>query len=105
MTAARATDTVFVPGMPQRKLALAVLLMLGMAVATIEESFIHDDDGCVMETHCNACLLQLGSAGVLTATFSLSPATVALDEVVSPATPSREQALPTGLPSRGPPLG
>lgn len=105
MTAAPATDTVVVPGMPQRKLALAVLLLLGMAVATIEESFIHDDDGCVVETHCNACLLQLGGAGVVTATFSLPPVVARAEDVVLLATPSREDAAPRGPVSRGPPLG
>ncbi len=91
--------------MPRRQLALAVLLLLGMAVATIEESFIHDDDGCVVETHCNACLLQLGSAGVMTASFSLPPVVALREEIARPATPSHEVSAPTGLVSRGPPLG
>ncbi len=90
--------------MPRRQLALAVLLLLGMAVATIEESFIHDDDGCVVETHCNACLLQLGGAGVVPATFSLPPVVALLETVVSPATPQHEEASPRASVSRGPPL-
>ncbi len=91
--------------MPQRKLVLAVLLLVGMAVATIEESFIHDDDGCAVETHCIACLLQLGSTGVVTDTFSVPPVVALLEEVVLPAAPSHESTAPRGLVSRGPPLG
>ncbi len=90
--------------MPRRQLALAVLLLLGMAVATIEESFIHDDDGCVVETHCNACLLQLGGAGVVPATFSLPPVVALLETVASPATPRQQKASPRAPISRGPPL-
>ena len=90
--------------MPQRKLVLAALLLVGMAVATIEESFIHDDDGCVVETHCSACLLRLGSAGIVTAAFTPPPVVALLEDVVLPATPSHEDAAPRDLPSRGPPL-
>ncbi|HVO09325.1 MAG TPA: hypothetical protein VMX54_01115 [Vicinamibacteria bacterium] len=87
-----------------RQLAIAALLLLGMAAATIEESFIHDDDGCVVETHCNACLLQLGGAGVVPATFSLPPVLALLETVVPPATLRHEEASPRAPVSRGPPL-
>ena len=90
--------------MPRRQLALAVLLFLGMAVATIEESFIHDADGCALETHCDACLLQLGGAGVVPATFLLPPVVALLEGVAPPASAQHEQALPRGSVSRGPPL-
>ena len=82
---------------------MAALLLLGLAAATLEESLVHTDDGCVVETHCNACLLQLGTSGVLTAAFSL-PRAVAVANGVAPALPPpHEDAAPRGLASRGPP--
>jgi hypothetical protein len=91
--------------MPRQKLVLAALLLLaGMAMATIDESFIHDDDGCVVETHCSACLLTLGSTGVVTPTFSLPPVFAAVEPVPLAAAPRHEQSLPDAFASRGPPL-
>ena len=48
---------------PKKLLAAAVLALLGLTGAMLEASFVHTDDGCVVETHCNACLLRLRTPG------------------------------------------
>jgi hypothetical protein len=89
--------------MQTRRLVVAVLLLLGLAAATIEESFVHSDDGCAVETHCNACLLLLGTPGVVTVAYSL-PRVVAVVDRVAPAPPTLpESAAPRGVSTRGPP--
>jgi hypothetical protein len=70
----------------------------------LEESFLHTDDGCVIETHCNACLLQLRTPGVVTVPFSLPRVVVSIDTVIPAAPPARQDAAPKSLSSRGPPL-
>lgn len=89
--------------MPTRKLFVAALLLLGLAAATLEESLVHTDDGCVVETHCNACLLRLGTPGVVTAAFSLPRVVVVVDRIAPAFPPPHEDAAPRGLSSRGPP--
>jgi hypothetical protein len=86
-----------------RRLAIAVLILLGLAAATLEESFDHSDDGCILETHCHACLLQLGTAGVAAVTFSLPRALVASERIAPVSVPSCEDAAPRAPASRGPP--
>lgn len=90
--------------MPRRKLVAAVVLALvSLTGALLEASFVHTDDGCTIETHCDACLLRLRTAGVVTVTFSLPPA-LTVGEAVAPAPPpSRVEAAPRCLASRGPP--
>ena len=88
-----------------RKLHAAVVLAwLGLTGVMAEASFVHSDDGCAIETHCNACLLRLGSTGVVTVTFSLPPVFLVVDEPAPVPAPSHEEAAPRTLPSRGPPL-
>ena len=87
----------------RRKLVVAALLLAGVAVVTLEESLVHTDDGCVVETHCNACLLRLATTGVVPATFALPPVP-AVDRVAPAPLPSHEDATPRDVPSRGPPL-
>jgi len=81
----------------------AVLVVLGLAVATIEASAVHSDDGCVVESHCNACLLRLGAPGVPAAAFSLPRVVVLVDRVAPARPPSHEDATPRRVSSRGPP--
>jgi len=90
--------------MASRKLlASAVLALLGLTGAMLEASFVHTDDGCVVETHCNACLLRLRTPGVVTVTFSLPRSVVVTDGLV-PLPPLRWQdAAPKSVSSRGPP--
>jgi hypothetical protein len=87
------------------RLLLASLVLWGLGFADIEESFIHTDDGCAVETHCNACLLRLGTASVgATICFTLPP----IPSRPEPATPavvaSHDDAAPPRIASRGPPL-
>jgi hypothetical protein len=89
---------------PRKLLAAAVLALLGLTGAMLEASFVHTDDGCVVETHCNACLLRLRTPGVVTVTFSLPRAVVVVDRVVPAPPPSWKDAAPMGVSSRGPPL-
>jgi hypothetical protein len=90
--------------MLRRKTAAAALVvLLGMAFAILEETFIHTDDGCVVETHCNACLLLLGTPGVPAAAFSLVRVVVVVDHVVPAQPTSHEQTVARKVSSRGPP--
>jgi hypothetical protein len=69
-----------------------------------EASFVHSDDGCAMETHCNACLLRLRTTGVVAVTFSLAPVFLMVGEAAPVPVPVRAEAAPRTIPSRGPPL-
>ncbi|HEX9189230.1 MAG TPA: hypothetical protein VGB87_19280 [Vicinamibacteria bacterium] len=88
----------------RRRLVVAALLLAGVAVVTVEGSLVHTDDGCVLETHCNACLLRLATAGVVPVAFVLPRAIPVVDRVAPVPVPSHEDATPRDLPSRGPPL-
>ena len=87
-----------------RKTVVAALVLLGLALVVVENSLVHTDDGCVVETHCNACLLRLGTPGVVTVAFSLPRVAVATDRVSPALPPSHEDAAPRDVPSRGPPV-
>jgi hypothetical protein len=87
----------------RRLLATAVLALAGLTGSMLEASLVHTDDGCVVETHCNACLLQLRTPGVVTVTFSLPRAVVVVDRVVQAPAPLQQDATPKGIASRGPP--
>ena len=89
--------------MLSRRLVVAALVLLGVAAVVLEEALVHSDDGCVVETHCNACLLQLGTRGVVTEAFSLPQVMAAVDRVASALPPSLEDAAPRSVSSRGPP--
>ncbi len=89
---------------PRKFLAAAVLAFLGLTGAMLEGSFSHTDDGCVVETHCNACLLRLRTPGVVTVSFSLTRAVVVVVRVVPAPPPSWKDAAPKSVSSRGPPL-
>jgi hypothetical protein len=89
--------------MQTKRLVVAALLLLGLAAGALAESFVHTDDGCVVETHCNACLLRLGTPGVVTQAFSLPRCIVVPDRVAPALPPSHEDAARQGVPSRGPP--
>jgi hypothetical protein len=82
---------------------VAALVLLGLAFVALEDSLVHTDDGCVVETHCNACLLRLGTPGLVTVAFSLPRIAVAVDRVAVLRPSSHEDAAPRDVPSRGPP--
>ena len=87
-----------------RRALVAALVLLGLAAVVLEDSLVHTDDGCVVETHCSACLLQLGTPGIVTAAFSLPRTAVAVDRVAPALPSSHEDAAPRDVPSRGPPV-
>ena len=89
----------------RKLLAALVLAWLGLTGVMAEASFVHSDDGCALETHCNACLLRLRTTGVVTVTFSLPQVFLVVDEFAPVPAPSREDAAPKSVTSRGPPLG
>jgi hypothetical protein len=89
--------------MRRGRLVVTALVLLGLAVAAIDESFFHSDDGSVLETHCHACLLLLGTVGVVTVPFSLPPVRTAVARVVPGVVPSHEDAPARRPSSRGPP--
>jgi hypothetical protein len=89
---------------PKKLLAAVVLALAGLTGAMLEASLVHTDDGCAVETHCNACLLGLRNPGVVTLAFSLPRAVVVVDRVVPAPLPSWQDAAPKGIASRGPPL-
>jgi hypothetical protein len=86
-----------------KKLAAVAFVLLGVAFATVEDTFVHTDDGCAVETHCNACLLRLGTTGVVAARFSLMPVAAEGTPVVAARPAWHEDAAPRRVSSRGPP--
>jgi hypothetical protein len=89
--------------MLSRRLVLAAVVLLGLVVAVLEESLVHTDDGCLVETHCNACLLQLATHGVTTEPFSLPQGVAPVERVAAVLPPALPEEAPRRLPSRGPP--
>lgn len=69
-----------------------------------EESFVHTDDGCAVETHCLACRLALGSTVVLALAIT-TPVRIDLAGFVSdePSLVTRDGTARVGQ-SRAPPL-
>jgi hypothetical protein len=103
LTARTGVGYIGLVSMQHKRLVVAALVLLGVAFAVLEESLVHSDDGCVLETHCNACLFQLGTPGVVTEGFSLPRVVVAVDRVVPALAPSLEEASPRAVSARGPP--
>jgi len=87
-----------------RRTVVAALVLLGLAAIVFEDSLIHTDDGCVLETHCNACLLRLATPGIVTVAFSLPGIDVAADRMAPVVPSSHEDAATRDVPSRGPPV-
>jgi hypothetical protein len=89
--------------MQPRKLVVAALVLLGLAAAVFEATLIHSHDGSVLETHCNACLLQLGTRVVVTEPFSLLRIVAVVARIAPASPPSLEDATPRTVSPRGPP--
>jgi hypothetical protein len=89
--------------MHPRRLAIAAVVLLGLAVAVLEETLIHTDDGCLLETHCNACLLQHATHGVTTEPFSVPQQVAPVERVALALRPALPEAAPRRVSSRGPP--
>jgi hypothetical protein len=56
---------------------VAALALLALAVVLLAGTFVHTDDGCVVERHCLACAFTLhtadGTAAIATGLPSLGP--------------------------------
>ena len=89
--------------MPPRRLVIAALVLLGLAVAVVDETLVHTDDGCLVETHCNACLLQLATRGVTTEPFTVPQGVAPLERVAAAVPPAAPEEFPRPVSSRGPP--
>jgi hypothetical protein len=82
---------------------VAALALLALAVALLAGTFVHTDDGCVVERHCLACRFTLHTSDV-TATIATGLPSLYLSEDVR-ALPA-ERSVPgqvSVLASRGPP--
>jgi hypothetical protein len=89
--------------MLSRRPVLAAVVLLGLAVAVLEETLIHTDDGCLLETHCNACLLQLATHGVTTEPFTVPQGVAPVERVAVVLPPALPEEAPRHVSSRGPP--
>ena len=78
--------------------------VLCTAVAVVETSFVHTDDGCAVEVHCLACRWSY-STTIVFAPAPPSPALASTFEFVrrDPAEATVERSR-SSAPSRGPPL-
>jgi len=86
-----------------RRLVLGALALLGLALAGLQETLVHTDDGCLLETHCNACLLQLATHGVMTEPFSVPQGVTPVERVIAVLPPALPEEAPRRVSSRGPP--
>ena len=89
--------------MQSRRHLLAVLVSLAVVFASVEQTLVHTDDGCAIETHCNACLLQLGTPAEVAVAFTPPRVVPLAEQVVSARVVTREQAVPRRVLPRGPP--
>jgi hypothetical protein len=89
--------------MPSKRLLVAALLLASFALVACEDTFLHSDDGCALETHCSACLLRIATTGVLPLAFSLPDATLAVERPPVEKATASEPPDPRSSASRGPP--
>jgi hypothetical protein len=88
----------------RRTLLLAALMLLAsFGVVTLEESFVHTDDGCAVETHCLACRWAYGGNAVVVAALGLPARTDAVERVNHSSTSAPAGRAVLAAESRGPP--
>jgi hypothetical protein len=84
-------------------LAATLLALAGFGLALAEDSFFHTDDGCVVETHCAACLWHYGATPETPHILSVGPVSD-FAEVLFVAPPIlRCETTARASTSRGPP--
>ena len=81
-------------------LALSLLLAIVLAFAG---SFVHTDDGCVVEKHCIACRWALATFSLPAASAVPVPCLQPLGVAPQPSEPSSSCGVRLEAPSRGPP--
>jgi hypothetical protein len=84
-----------------RRVLLAALVLLGLSAAVLEDALIHTDDGCILETHCNACLLKLATHGVTTEPFTVPQGAAPVERVAVGLRPALPEEAPRRVSSRG----
>jgi hypothetical protein len=89
--------------MARGRIVVAALVLLGLAVAGLEETLLHTDDGRLALTRCNACLLQLATHGVTTEPFSVPQGVAPVERVPAAVLPALPEVAPRRVSSRGPP--
>ena len=87
----------------RRLVWVAFLALLCVSAALLEESFVHTDDGCAVEIHCEACRLLAGTTAVIGPPLVL-PAVVPTNVPLVAAVRSKpRQVARCDSPSRAPP--
>jgi hypothetical protein len=83
---------------------IALVALVCVSAALLEESFVHTDDGCNVEIHCVACRLAAGGTAVVSPAIVLPVALPTTSPVVAVGDSSLREAAPHETPSRAPPL-
>lgn len=85
---------------------VALTLLTGLGALLAAEAYVHTDDGCVVETHCAACVWHRGAAStdVMPVVIPDAPVLVATEAVVGPESDSPTDRSPWTASPRGPPL-
>lgn len=81
--------------------ALSALLAFGLAWA--EDCFFHTDDGCVVETHCIACLWHHSAKPVAPVIVVVGPPVRLAEAISIPETVRSQETARGAFASRGPP--
>ena len=88
----------------RRTLFLAALMLLvSFGALTLEESFVHTDDGCAVETHCLACRWAYGANFVAAPVPALSADLPRVGIVVTPVERVTTVETTAETPARAPP--
>ncbi len=85
-------------------LLVAAMALLSVGAVIVEESFVHTDDGCAVETHCLACRLALGSTVVLASAITAPVGTELAGFVSGEPKAVTQDGAARARQSRAPPL-
>jgi hypothetical protein len=83
--------------------SVAFLALVCVSAALLEESFVHTDDGCAVEIHCEACRLVAGTAAVIRPPVLLPAVVHTTIPVVAVVRSKPRPAARRDSPSRAPP--
>jgi hypothetical protein len=82
---------------------IALALVLGLGAIVVGAGFVHTDDGCAFETHCQSCLWAAGSIVVVSPAIAMGPALEAVAHVPPQPTTRTSEPSSRSETSRGPP--
>jgi hypothetical protein len=82
---------------------VSLALVLGLGAAVVGAGFVHTDDGCAFETHCQSCLWTAGSIVVVAPAITLGLALEAIADVPPQPTARTSEPSSRSETSRGPP--